>query len=144
MMRLKRLSVVKTQGHEDRGSSQGTHRGLHFLSYLLSLAICSRHILSPLPTSDKIQSQRALYQTFTSLPSPSAGSKGLSWQVWGHCSKVDFEARCGSTGPQPQHLGSRGRGWQDGSAFKSTDCSSRGSEFKSQQPHGGTTTCNEI
>jgi hypothetical protein len=29
------------------------------------------------------------------------------------------------------------RGWRDGSAVKSTDCSSRGSEFKSQQPHGG-------
>jgi hypothetical protein len=29
------------------------------------------------------------------------------------------------------------RGWRDGSAVKSTDCSSRGPEFKSQQPHGG-------
>jgi hypothetical protein len=28
-------------------------------------------------------------------------------------------------------------GWRDGSAVKSTDCSSEGSEFKSQQPHGG-------
>jgi hypothetical protein len=28
-------------------------------------------------------------------------------------------------------------GWRDGSAVKSTDCSSRGPEFKSQQPHGG-------
>jgi len=28
-------------------------------------------------------------------------------------------------------------GWRDGSAVKSTDCSARGSEFKSQQPHGG-------
>jgi hypothetical protein len=26
---------------------------------------------------------------------------------------------------------------QDGSAVKNTDCSSRGPEFKSQQPHGG-------
>jgi hypothetical protein len=26
---------------------------------------------------------------------------------------------------------------RDGSAVKSTDCSSRGPEFKSQQPHGG-------
>jgi len=26
-------------------------------------------------------------------------------------------------------------GWRDGSAFKSTNCSSRGPEFKSQQPH---------
>jgi hypothetical protein len=29
------------------------------------------------------------------------------------------------------------RGWRDGSAVKSTDCSSKGPEFKSQQPHGG-------
>jgi hypothetical protein len=28
-------------------------------------------------------------------------------------------------------------GWRDGSAVKSTDCSSKGPEFKSQQPHGG-------
>jgi hypothetical protein len=27
-------------------------------------------------------------------------------------------------------------GWRDGSAFKSTECSSEGPEFKSQQPHG--------
>jgi len=29
------------------------------------------------------------------------------------------------------------RGWKDGSAVKSTDCSFRCPEFKSQQPHGG-------
>jgi hypothetical protein len=28
-------------------------------------------------------------------------------------------------------------GWWNGSAVKSTDCSSRGPEFNSQQPHGG-------
>jgi hypothetical protein len=28
-------------------------------------------------------------------------------------------------------------GWRDGSAGKSNDCSSEGSEFKSQQPYGG-------
>jgi hypothetical protein len=28
-------------------------------------------------------------------------------------------------------------GWRDGSAGQSTDCSSEGPEFKSQQPHGG-------
>jgi hypothetical protein len=27
--------------------------------------------------------------------------------------------------------------WRDGSVVKITDCSSRGPEFKSQQPHGG-------
>jgi hypothetical protein len=29
------------------------------------------------------------------------------------------------------------RGWRDGSVVKSTDCSSEGPEFKSQQPHSG-------
>ena len=29
-----------------------------------------------------------------------------------------------------------GRGWRDGSAGKSTDCSTEGPEFNSQQPHG--------
>ncbi|EDL19641.1 mCG147669 [Mus musculus] len=28
-------------------------------------------------------------------------------------------------------------GWRDGSAGKSTDCSTEGPEFKSQQPQGG-------
>jgi hypothetical protein len=28
-------------------------------------------------------------------------------------------------------------GWRDGSVVKSTDCSSKGPVFKSQQPHGG-------
>jgi hypothetical protein len=28
-------------------------------------------------------------------------------------------------------------GWRDGSVDKSTDCSSEGPEFKSQQPHSG-------
>ncbi|EDL33708.1 mCG148147 [Mus musculus] len=28
-------------------------------------------------------------------------------------------------------------GWRDGSVVKSTDCSCRGPEFNSQQPHGG-------
>jgi hypothetical protein len=31
----------------------------------------------------------------------------------------------------------RKRGWRDGLVVKSTDCSSEGPEFKSQQPHGG-------
>jgi hypothetical protein len=29
------------------------------------------------------------------------------------------------------------KSWRDGSAGKSTDCSSSGPEFKFQQPHGG-------
>jgi hypothetical protein len=30
----------------------------------------------------------------------------------------------------------KSRGWRDGSAVKSTDCSSKGCEFNSQQPRG--------
>jgi hypothetical protein len=38
-----------------------------------------------------------------------------------------------------------GWGWRDISAVKSTDCSSRGPEFNSQQPHGGSQSiCNGI
>jgi hypothetical protein len=29
------------------------------------------------------------------------------------------------------------RGWRDGSAVKSTNCTSKGPEFNSQQQHGG-------
>jgi hypothetical protein len=29
------------------------------------------------------------------------------------------------------------KGWKDGSVVKSTDCSSKGPVFNSQQPHGG-------
>ena len=36
-----------------------------------------------------------------------------------------------------QCLRALAEGWRDGSVVKSTDCSSEGSEFKSQQPHGG-------
>jgi hypothetical protein len=36
-------------------------------------------------------------------------------------------------GPLEEHPGC----WRDGSACKSTNYSSRGPEFKSQQPHGG-------
>ena len=31
----------------------------------------------------------------------------------------------------------RNKGWRNGSEVKSTDCSSRGPEFNSQQPYGG-------
>ena len=34
-------------------------------------------------------------------------------------------------------LKNKTKGWRDGSAVKSTDCSSEGPEFNSQQPHGG-------
>jgi hypothetical protein len=34
-------------------------------------------------------------------------------------------------------IGMERKGWRDGSVAKSTDCSSEGREFKSQQSHGG-------
>ena len=48
---------------------------------------------------------------------------------------------CGTCNPSTQETKARGsrsqsQGWRDGSASKSTDCSSEGPEFKSQQPHG--------
>jgi hypothetical protein len=36
-----------------------------------------------------------------------------------------------------QNLKQVARDWRDGSADKSTNCSSKGPEFKSHQPHGG-------
>jgi hypothetical protein len=42
-----------------------------------------------------------------------------------------------TTTKQKHRLGRHQKGCRDGSAVKSTDCSSRGPEFNSQQPHGG-------
>jgi hypothetical protein len=49
---------------------------------------------------------------------------------WGACPQcvVDDSALCSEC-----YAG----GWRDGSVVKSADCSSEGSEFKSQQPYGG-------
>jgi hypothetical protein len=38
---------------------------------------------------------------------------------------------------RPQKNEKKVQGWRDGSVVKSTDCSSKGPEFNSQQPHGG-------
>jgi hypothetical protein len=35
------------------------------------------------------------------------------------------------------HTKMNNKGWRDGSAVKSADCSSEGHEFKYQQPHDG-------
>jgi hypothetical protein len=43
----------------------------------------------------------------------------------------------GNTFIQPQKVFIKTQGWRDGSAVKSTVCSSRGPEFNPQQPHGG-------
>jgi len=45
-----------------------------------------------------------------------------------------FKASLGYIMRLPQNID---KGWRDGSVVKSTDCSFRGPEFKSQQPHGG-------
>jgi hypothetical protein len=48
---------------------------------------------------------------------------------------------CWANSPAPKNkslkIKLRVGGWRDGPAVKSTDCSSRGPEFNSQQPHGG-------
>jgi hypothetical protein len=44
-------------------------------------------------------------------------------------------ASCSQSSP-PLFQFRKGLGWRDGSAFKSTDFSSKGPEFKTQQPHG--------
>jgi hypothetical protein len=58
---------------------------------------------------------------------------GVELGEWGWCS--------GRTRGKKKYdqniLHKKFEGWRDGSAVKSTDCSSRGPEFKSQQPHGG-------
>jgi hypothetical protein len=36
------------------------------------------------------------------------------------------------------------QGWRDGSVVKSTDCSSRGPEFNSQYPHGGSQPSDDL
>jgi len=58
-------------------------------------------------------------------------------------SKDCIEVPCLKTTPPPTKIQTKpnkrnnNKGWRDGSAVKSTDCSSRGPEFNSQQPHGG-------
>jgi hypothetical protein len=42
---------------------------------------------------------------------------------------------------QNQYLKTLLLGWRDCSVVKSTDCSSRGPEFNSQHPHGGSQPC---
>jgi hypothetical protein len=57
----------------------------------------------------------------------------------GKNTRLTIEALSGDVVKARRREGSNGRtglGWRDGSVVKSTDCSSGGPEFKSQQPHG--------
>jgi hypothetical protein len=62
---------------------------------------------------------------------------------WKHTSEIIFEGaseegrRLGHMGWGPGLNQKEKAGWRDGLVVKSTDCPSRGPEFKSQQPHGG-------
>jgi hypothetical protein len=59
----------------------------------------------------------------------------MSWRpVWG---RVRPKASSTTVRLFFKAKGWGGGGWRDGPAVKSTDCSSRGPEFKSQLPHGG-------
>jgi hypothetical protein len=55
------------------------------------------------------------------------GSQALSLHICNH-NMWEVEARV---------LRVQDQAWKDGSVVKSTDCSSRGQEFNSQQLHGG-------
>jgi hypothetical protein len=52
---------------------------------------------------------------------------------------IDFQNGGDISNPSTGEAEARGSlwGWRDGSAVKSNDCSSRGPEFDSQQPRGG-------
>jgi hypothetical protein len=60
--------------------------------------------------------------------------------------KGTFQDACSGAGTRGYNgkIKTSMRDWQDGSAGKSTDCSSKGPEFKSQQPWWLTTTCNPL
>jgi hypothetical protein len=62
---------------------------------------------------------------------------------WGHkpASDGNYKERQMSLEPGKCELENILSGWRDGSAMKSTDCSSQGPEFNSQQPHGGSQPC---
>jgi hypothetical protein len=54
-----------------------------------------------------------------------------------HCSPVQWAFWGLIAGRNGAFIKSSYGGWRDGSEVRSTDCSSRGPEFNSQQPHGG-------
>jgi hypothetical protein len=62
-------------------------------------------------------------------------SSGPAWRVrgWGAAWAPGQSGICRESLSQNKI----NQGWRDGSVVKSTDCSSRGLEFNSQQPHGG-------
>jgi ribosomal protein L37AE/L43A len=50
---------------------------------------------------------------------------------------LSFEAHLTPARNRLIHVEKKNLGWRDGSVGKNTDCSSKGPEFKSHQPHGG-------
>ena len=52
-------------------------------------------------------------------------------------SDLSFIASSRASGATQDPFSKTNMDWRDGSVVKSTDYSSRGPEFKSQQPHGG-------
>jgi hypothetical protein len=61
--------------------------------------------------------------------------KLLGWCCGTGCNPSTWEVKEG--GSDVYSILQPGLGWRDGSAVKSTDCSSKGPEFNSQQSHGG-------
>jgi hypothetical protein len=63
-----------------------------------------------------------------------AGRSLRSRLAW---SKSFQDIQCYTEKPSMERKKEIEEGWRDGSVVKSTDCSSRGPEYNSQQPHGG-------
>jgi hypothetical protein len=66
----------------------------------------------------------------------SAAWAGIGWEA-GEMASGREDAGTENRAHLRQLIKRTGGGWRDGSVVKSTDCSSEGPEFKSQQPHGG-------
>ena len=91
---------------------------------------------------------------FLPLPHPACGSGGIFHSLWSTVNSLIAKRRsvsqrfCLATGmprcfpeccsEKAEHSPRKGvPGWSDGSVVKSSDCSSRGPEFNTQQPYGG-------
>jgi hypothetical protein len=77
---------------------------------------------------DVLWTQRSQTDAWEHLPLWESISWGVLYaKVWNRTNSTLYN----------QGLEEMDRGWWDGSAVRSADCSSKGPEFTSQQPHGG-------
>jgi hypothetical protein len=80
---------------------------------------------------------RARHLTHSQSKEEECGRRACGWVTQNVLLLSGMENSSPSLDYQQSTLENSLGGWRDGSAVKSTDCSSRGPEFKSQQPHGG-------